>query len=70
MYVLLLAFQPEVNVHLTLHSREAAPYLPSDTITTEEGNLKPPVPVKCYFGPHDAQTQREVRMFDTLSMGK
>jgi transcription factor C subunit 6 len=57
-------------VHLSLRSREASPYLPSDTITTEEGNLKPPAPVKCSFGPYDAQAQVEVHMFDALSMGK
>ncbi|KAJ7075875.1 hypothetical protein B0H15DRAFT_865619 [Mycena belliarum] len=45
---------------------EATPYLPTDAVTTEEGNLKPPPPVSCLFGPFDNQHRIEVDMFETL----
>ncbi|KAJ6557279.1 hypothetical protein DFH09DRAFT_1163602 [Mycena vulgaris] len=45
---------------------EATPYLPTDTVTTEEGNLKPPPPIPCSFGPFGDQKRLEVEMFESL----
>ncbi|KAJ7459664.1 hypothetical protein FB451DRAFT_1045765 [Mycena latifolia] len=45
---------------------EATPYLPTDTVTTEEGNLKPPPPVSCSFGPFNNQQRMGVEMFKSL----
>ncbi|KAJ7855930.1 hypothetical protein B0H14DRAFT_2753908 [Mycena olivaceomarginata] len=44
---------------------EATPYLPTDTVTTEEGNLKPPPPISCSFGPFDNQRRVEIAMFES-----
>ncbi|KAF8912236.1 hypothetical protein CPB84DRAFT_1841910 [Gymnopilus junonius] len=46
----------------------AAPYLPTDDVTTEEGNLKPPPPVPCYFGSIKNQTRLDVQMFESFPM--
>ncbi|KAF8641671.1 hypothetical protein AX16_009848, partial [Volvariella volvacea WC 439] len=51
-----------------LSMEEAALYLPTDDITTEEGNLRPPPPVQCYLGPYKTQTKKELSMFDTVAM--
>ena len=32
------------------YRRAASPYLPTDDVITEEGDLKPPPPVSCFFG--------------------
>ncbi|XP_006457753.1 hypothetical protein AGABI2DRAFT_114796 [Agaricus bisporus var. bisporus H97] len=53
-----------------LTKEEAAPYLPSDTSTTEEGNLRPPPPLKCYFGPYDEQTLTEIHILEARSMSE
>ncbi|TFK36446.1 hypothetical protein BDQ12DRAFT_725194 [Crucibulum laeve] len=53
-----------------LSTEAAAPYLPTDVVTTEEGNLKPPLPIPCYFGPIDEQTLVGVKMFNTFLMSK
>ncbi|KAJ7695972.1 hypothetical protein B0H17DRAFT_1198295 [Mycena rosella] len=50
-----------------LFSRDqATPYLPTDTVTTEEGHLKPPPPISCLFGPFDKQKRVQVAMFKSL----
>ena len=48
--------------------REAAPYLPTDITTTDEGYFKPPPPLPCYFGPFGEQKKFDMKMFDTLQM--
>ncbi|KAJ7645548.1 hypothetical protein DFH06DRAFT_1333191 [Mycena polygramma] len=44
---------------------EATPYLPTDNVTTEEGNLQPPPPVSCSFGPFGDQKRVEIEMFES-----
>ncbi|KAJ6509010.1 hypothetical protein C8R45DRAFT_969593 [Mycena sanguinolenta] len=44
---------------------EATPYVPTDTVTTEEGNLKPPPPISCAFGPFENQRHIEIAMFES-----
>ena len=53
---------------LITHSA-ASTYLPSDVVTTNEGNLKPPPPVSCFLGPFGKQIQVEMEMFQTYKMG-
>jgi transcription factor C subunit 6 len=48
--------------------RAASPYLPTDDVTTEEGNLKPPPPVPCFFGPFKSQIRQDVEMFEAFPM--
>ncbi|KAJ7935449.1 hypothetical protein B0H13DRAFT_476486 [Mycena leptocephala] len=48
-----------------LSLNEATPYLPTDSITTEEGNLKPPPPISCSFGPFDNQRRVDIGMFES-----
>ena len=50
------------------HRRAASPCLPTDDITTEEGDLKPPPPVSCFFGPFKSQKRQDVKMFEAFSM--
>ncbi|KAF7299226.1 Pre-mRNA splicing factor [Mycena indigotica] len=49
-----------------LSRQEATQYLPTDSITTEEGNLNPPPPVPCFFGPFENQNLFEIQMFQSL----
>ncbi|THU84354.1 hypothetical protein K435DRAFT_733265 [Dendrothele bispora CBS 962.96] len=51
-----------------LDAEKAGSYLPSHDVTTEEGNLRPPPPLACSFGPFDSQTRVEVHMLQTLKM--
>ncbi|KAF9053300.1 hypothetical protein BJ165DRAFT_1383711 [Panaeolus papilionaceus] len=51
-----------------LSKEEASPYLPTDDTTTEEGNLKPPPPVKCHFGPIGSQEKKELSILDSLTL--
>lgn len=51
-------------------SSGAASYLPTDIVTTEEGNFKPPPPVSCSFGPFGTQTRIEMKMFESLKICK
>ncbi|KDQ50099.1 hypothetical protein JAAARDRAFT_142476 [Jaapia argillacea MUCL 33604] len=53
-----------------LSPEEAVKYLPSDTMTTDEGVLKPPPPVPCYFGPFGKQTRVEMKMFESQDMSE
>jgi hypothetical protein len=46
-------------------ARHAASYLPTDVTMTEDGNLKPPPPVSCLFGPIASQVQLDLKMFQT-----
>jgi hypothetical protein len=50
--------------------REALPYLPTDTVTTEEGKFKPPPPIICHLGPFGNQRRVEINMFDVHKMCK
>lgn len=59
---------PPLNVARFVSYSDAAPYLPTDIVTTDEGNLKPPPPVPCSFGPYGAQTRLEMQMFDSFKM--
>ncbi|CAA7271073.1 unnamed protein product [Cyclocybe aegerita] len=51
-----------------LTAQEAAAYLPTDDVTTDEGVLKPPPPLQCYFGPIKSQKRNNLQMFESLSM--
>ncbi|KAF9556184.1 hypothetical protein CPC08DRAFT_694740 [Agrocybe pediades] len=54
-----------------LSTGDAAPYLPTDDVTTEEGNLQPPPAVPCYFGSmKKGQTRQDVSMFESFPMTK
>ncbi|KAG5650434.1 hypothetical protein H0H81_012285 [Sphagnurus paluster] len=53
-----------------LSKTEAAPYLPTDVVTTEEGNLKPPPPISCLLGPFGEQTERKFEMFESQDMSE
>ena len=46
----------------------ASAYLPSDVVTTDEGNLKPPPPVPCFLGLFEKQIQIEMEMVRTYNM--
>ena len=46
--------------------RAASPYLPTDDVTTEEGDLKPPV--SCFFGPLKSQIRRDIKIFEVFPM--
>jgi transcription factor C subunit 6 len=48
-----------------LNEYDAARYLPSDTVLTDDGQLLPPAPVHCFLGPHSRQTRVEMAMFDS-----
>ncbi|KAG6809966.1 hypothetical protein H0H92_013879 [Tricholoma furcatifolium] len=51
-----------------LSKDDAAAYLPTDVITTEEGNLKPPPPVTILLGPFGQQVEKKIEMFQTHKM--
>jgi transcription factor C subunit 6 len=44
---------------------DAARYLPTDTVLTDDGQLRPPAPVHCFLGPHGRQSRVEMAMFDS-----
>ena len=48
--------------------RDASPYMPTDVDITEEGNLKPPPPVQCLFGPIEDQVNVTMKMFQAQRM--
>jgi len=54
---------------LIITDSTASAYLPSDVVTTDEGNLKPPPPVSCFLGPFGKQIQVEMEMFQSHKMG-
>ncbi|KAG6860593.1 hypothetical protein C0995_009483 [Termitomyces sp. Mi166 len=51
-----------------LSKSDAAPFIPTDVVTTEEGNLKPPPPVTCLLGPFGKQTETKIEMFQSPKM--
>ncbi|KAM6500158.1 hypothetical protein JOM56_003172 [Amanita muscaria] len=51
-----------------LSLEEAAPYLPTDSRTTDEGEFRPPPLVQCYFGPFGDQKKHDMKVFDGLNM--
>ncbi|KAF8967306.1 hypothetical protein BDZ97DRAFT_1903428 [Flammula alnicola] len=53
-----------------LSVEDAAPYLPTDDVTTEDGQLKPPPPIFCYFGAIKTQSRQELAMFHSISMSQ
>ncbi|KAG5644404.1 hypothetical protein DXG03_008571 [Asterophora parasitica] len=53
-----------------LRKAEAVPYLPTDVVIAEEGNLKPPPPVSCLLGPFGKQTERQLEMFQSQKMSE
>lgn len=50
--------------------RDAALYMPTDDVTTEEGNLKPPPPTVCYLGPINRQSRETLSMMGSIPMGE
>ncbi|ESK88790.1 hypothetical protein Moror_17124 [Moniliophthora roreri MCA 2997] len=69
--------RPKVHQNVNVKSRwkiltqeQATPYLPTDVTTTESGQLKPPSPVICSFGPYGKQTKVELPMFAAFSVAK
>ena len=68
--VMSLEYVPQHSAHSTIlnHLRAACPYLPTDDITTEEGDLRPPPPVPCFFGPFKSQIRQDVEMFEAFPM--
>ncbi|KAG1890876.1 hypothetical protein F4604DRAFT_1888594 [Suillus subluteus] len=48
-----------------LNECDAARYLPTDTVLTDDGQLRPPAPIHCFLGPHSRQTRVEMAMFDS-----
>jgi transcription factor C subunit 6 len=61
-------FLPFVVFCIPDQSRDAAPYSPTADVTTEEGNLQPPPPIPCFFGPITGQSRVEISMFETFPM--
>ncbi|KAG6882978.1 hypothetical protein C0993_008426 [Termitomyces sp. T159_Od127] len=53
-----------------LDKRDAAIFLPTDVVTTEEGNFKPPPPVTCLLGPFGEQTETKIEMFQSHKMSE
>ncbi|KAH0582654.1 hypothetical protein H2248_010575 [Termitomyces sp. 'cryptogamus'] len=53
-----------------LSKSDAAAFLPTDVVTTEEGNLKPPPPVPCLLGPFDEQTEAKIEMFQSHKLSE
>lgn len=47
---------------------DVLPYLPTDIEITEEGNLKPPPPIQCLFGPIEDQVKITMKMFQAHKM--
>ena len=62
-----LSFAKSLGIILNFR-RAASPCLPTDDVTTEEGDLKPPPPVSCFFGPFKSQKRQDVKMFEAFSM--
>ena len=42
--------------------------LPTDDVTTEEGDLKPPPPVSCFFGSFKSQIRQDIKIFEVFPM--
>ena len=50
--------------------RDAALYMPTDDVTTEEGNLKPPPPTVCHLGPIKRQSRETLSMMESVPIGE
>ena len=48
--------------------RVASPCLPTDDVSTEEGDLKPPPPVSCFFGPFKSQIRQDIKISEVFPM--
>ncbi|KAG2150679.1 uncharacterized protein EDB93DRAFT_1083923 [Suillus bovinus] len=48
-----------------LNECDAARYLPTDTVLTDDGQKRPPAPVHCFLGFYGRQTRVEMAMFDS-----
>ncbi|KAF5389789.1 hypothetical protein D9757_003666 [Collybiopsis confluens] len=59
---------PVLNGWKILTEEEAALYLPTDDVITEEGHFRPPPPIPCSFGLFESQISRPTRMFQTIKM--
>lgn len=57
-----------LTLELWILFSDAAPYLPTDDTTTDEGNLKSPPPIHCHLGPIKSQTLIEMNMLESHSM--
>lgn len=44
---------------------DAARYLPTDAVLTDDGQLQPPAPIHCFLGPYGRQMRVEMAMFDS-----
>ncbi|KAG6911400.1 hypothetical protein DXG01_016497 [Tephrocybe rancida] len=53
-----------------LSKSDAAAFLPTDVVITEDGNLKPPPPVTCLLGPFGQQTETKIEMFQSHDMAE
>ena len=62
-----LVFEKCLSITLDFR-RAASPYLPTDDVTTEEGDLKPPPPVSCFFGPFKSQICQDIKIFEVFPM--
>ena len=62
-----LSFAKFLSIILNLR-RAASPYLPTDDVTTEKGDLKPPPPVSCFFGPFKSQICQDFNIFEAFPM--
>ena len=62
-----LSFAKFLSIILNLR-RAASPYLPTDDVTTEKGDLKPPPPVSCFFGPFKSQIRQDVKLFPCVCL--
>ena len=61
-------FLPFVVFCIPDQSRDAALYLPTADVTTEEENLQLPPPIPCSFGPITGQSRIEISMFEAFPM--
>ncbi|EJT99187.1 hypothetical protein DACRYDRAFT_109912 [Dacryopinax primogenitus] len=53
-----------------LSQEEAAPYLPSSSVLSENGASLPPPPLSCYFGRFGEQQKRTMNMLDSFPMSE
>ena len=44
----------------------ASPCLPTDDVSTEEGDLKPSQPVSCFFGPFKSQIRQYIKISEVF----
>jgi transcription factor C subunit 6 len=65
-------FKKKNTIHCVLYPqllrRSASSYLPSDSVIADDGSLRLPPPVICFFGPFDNQTRVQLDMFESRKM--